>query len=51
MSGFGKPSNIPAIGLAPVSSLVLFVATVPGWLGVGLFVTFAGSVCHVVTSG
>jgi hypothetical protein len=51
MSRFGKPSNIPAIGLALVSSLVLFVATVPGWLGVTLFVTFVVPVYHVVTSG
>jgi len=50
MSKFVKPSNILALGAALVSSTILFFYTVPGWLGVGLFVTIAVSFYHLVAS-
>ena len=50
MSKFVMPSNILAIGAALVSSIILFFYAVPGWLGVGLFVTIAVSFYHLVAS-
>ena len=50
MSKFTKPSSIIALVFALVSVGVLFFYSVPGWLGVTLFLTIALSFYHLVTS-
>jgi hypothetical protein len=50
MSKLVKPTNILAIGVALASSIVLVFHTVPGWLGVSLFLTIAVSSYQLVTS-
>ena len=50
MSKFTKPSNILALALALVAGVVLFFYSVPGWLGVALFLTIAVVFYHLVTS-
>jgi hypothetical protein len=47
MSKFTKPSNILALAFALVAGVVLFFYSVPGWLGVALFLTIAVSFYHL----